>query len=127
MSLLSRGDAFPMLMITPVDTDPVRYPRRVHWQLHRSAVLPRCPVPLLPHAASRIPTRTGHVRRNPDAIAAATGAFVNPEPRHLQSTAFVLDPAGNILVSVYSSGAIERLVPDDVIGMIRYATEHQAA
>ena len=57
------------------------------------------------------------------AIAAATGAFVNPDPRFLQSTGFVLDPNGHVLVSVYSTGAIGRLVPDDVIGMIRYVRE----
>lgn len=54
------------------------------------------------------------------AVAAATGAFVNPDPAFLQSTGFVLDPSGKVLVSVYSSGAIGRLVPDDVIGMIQY-------
>jgi peroxiredoxin len=39
-----------------------------------------------------------------DAIAAETGAFVNPEPKFLQSTGFVLDPEGRVVVSVYSSG-----------------------
>jgi peroxiredoxin len=51
-----------------------------------------------------------------DAIAEATGAFVNRAPRYLQSTGFVLDPAGRVVVSVYSSGAIGRLVPQDVLG-----------
>ena len=45
------------------------------------------------------------------AVAEQTGAFVNPGPVYLQSTGFVLDPAGNVVVSVYSSGAIGRLVP----------------
>jgi peroxiredoxin len=58
------------------------------------------------------------------AVAAATGAFVNEEPRHLQSTGFVLDPEGRVVVSVYSSGPIGRLVPEDVIGMIRYVAAH---
>lgn len=58
------------------------------------------------------------------AIAEATGAFVNPDPVYLQSTGFVLDPAGHVLVSVYSSGAIGRLVPEDVIGLVRYARAH---
>jgi peroxiredoxin len=58
------------------------------------------------------------------AIAAATGAFVNDDPRFLQSTGFVLDPDGRVVVSVYSSGAIGRLVPDDVLGLIRYLREH---
>jgi peroxiredoxin len=61
-----------------------------------------------------------------EAVAAITGAFVNPGPVYLQSTGFVLDPAGNVVVSVYSSGAIGRLVPDDVIGLVRYLREHSA-
>ena len=60
------------------------------------------------------------------AVAARTGAFVNPDPVYLQSTGFVLDPTGNIVVSVYSSGAIGRLVPDDVVGLVRYVREHSA-
>jgi peroxiredoxin len=54
------------------------------------------------------------------AVADATGAFVNPDPPFLQSTGFVLDPGGRVIVSVYSSGAIGRLVPQDVIGLVRY-------
>jgi peroxiredoxin len=61
------------------------------------------------------------------AVAALTGAFVNPDPVYLQSTDFVLDPAGNVVVSVYSSGAIGRLVPDDVVGLVRYLREHSPA
>jgi peroxiredoxin len=60
------------------------------------------------------------------AVAAATGAFVNPDPVFLQSTGFVIDPAGSVVVSVYSSGAIGRLVPDDVAGLVRYLREHAA-
>jgi peroxiredoxin len=60
------------------------------------------------------------------AFAAATGAFINEDPLFLQSTGFVLDPAGRIVVSVYSSGAIGRLVPDDVIGLIGYLRQHAA-
>jgi hypothetical protein len=56
-------------------------------------------------------------------VAAATGAFVNDDPRYLQSTGFVLDPDGRVIVSVYSSGAIGRLVPDDVAGLVRYVRE----
>ena len=58
------------------------------------------------------------------ALAEETGAFVNDEPTYVQSTGFVLDPSGRVVVSVYSSGAIGRLVPDDVVGMIRYLSEH---
>lgn len=61
------------------------------------------------------------------AIAAATGAFVDPDGHFLQSTGFILDPDGNVVLSVYSSGAIGRLVPEDVAGMIRYIREHPAA
>jgi peroxiredoxin len=62
-----------------------------------------------------------------EAIAALTGAFVNPDPVYLQSTGFVLDPKGNVVVSVYSSGAIGRLVPEDVVGLVRYLREHSPA
>lgn len=55
-----------------------------------------------------------------DKIAASTGAYVNDSPRYLQSTGFVLDPNGKVITAVYSSGAIGRLVADDVIGFVRY-------
>ena len=58
------------------------------------------------------------------AISAETGAFVDPTGGFLQSTGFVLDLAGRVIVSVYSSGAIGRLVPEDVVGLIRYQREH---
>jgi peroxiredoxin len=61
------------------------------------------------------------------AVAGLTGAFVNDDPLYLQSTGFVLDPQGKVIVSVYSSGAIGRLVPEDVIGLVRYLREHAAA
>lgn len=54
------------------------------------------------------------------ALRDALGAFVSGEPAYLESTGFVLDPHGRVVVSVYSSGAIGRLVPDDVAGFIRY-------
>src|SRR5512143_1670803 len=44
-----------------------------------------------------------------DSIAAATGAFTNDNPRYLQSTGFILDPTGRVVIAVYSSGAIGRL------------------
>jgi peroxiredoxin len=62
-----------------------------------------------------------------DAVGALTGAFVNADPHHLQSTGFVLNPEGDVLVSVYSSGAIGRLVPEDVVGLVRYVRERAAA
>ena len=59
-------------------------------------------------------------------VAAATGAYINHEPRYLQSAGFVLAPDGTVRVAVYSSDAIGRLVADDVAGYIRYLTEHAA-
>jgi hypothetical protein len=38
----------------------------------------------------------------------------------------VLDRDGRVIVSVYSSGAIGRLVPDDVIGLIKYVRGQEA-
>jgi hypothetical protein len=61
------------------------------------------------------------------AIAHATGAFINPGPPYLQSTGFVLDPGGRVIVSVYSSGAIGRLLPQDVAGLAGYLREHTQA
>jgi peroxiredoxin len=61
------------------------------------------------------------------AVAQETGAFVNEDPLYLQSTGFVLAPDGRVVVSVYSSGAIGRLVPEDIVGMVRYVREHAAA
>jgi hypothetical protein len=45
-----------------------------------------------------------------------TGAYINAEPRYLQSAGFVLAPDGTVRVAVYSSDAIGRLVADDVAG-----------
>lgn len=57
---------------------------------------------------------------NADEIATSTGAYVNDTPHYLQSTGFVIDPDGKVITAVYSSGAIGRLVADDVLGFIRY-------
>ncbi|HEX6445275.1 MAG TPA: peroxiredoxin family protein [Streptosporangiales bacterium] len=59
-------------------------------------------------------------------LARLTGAFVNEDPLYVQSTGFVLDPDGRVVVSVYSSGAIGRLVPDDVVGLVRYIRKSAA-
>jgi peroxiredoxin len=61
------------------------------------------------------------------AVAEATGAFVDPDRGFLQSTGFVVDPAGRVVVSVYSSGAIGRLVPEDVVGLVRYLAQQAAS
>ena len=58
-------------------------------------------------------------------IAAITGAYTADDAAYLQSTGFVLDRSGRILTAVYSSGAIGRLVPDDVAGFVRYVESQQ--
>jgi peroxiredoxin len=54
------------------------------------------------------------------AVSAATGAFVNDDPVCLQATGFVLSPEGRIVTAVYSTRAIGRLLPADVLGLVRY-------
>jgi hypothetical protein len=57
-------------------------------------------------------------------VAAALGSYTHHDPQYLQSTGFVLDPEGRILVAVYSSDAIGRLVADDVAGFVKYVKSH---
>ena len=59
-------------------------------------------------------------------MSAATGAYVADGSAYLQSTGFVLNKSGEILTAVYSSGAIGRLVPDDVAGFVQYIKSHDA-
>lgn len=58
-------------------------------------------------------------------VATAVGAYLSDEGTYLQSTGFVLDRDGRILTAVYSSGAIGRLLPDDVVGFVRYVDAHR--
>ena len=58
-------------------------------------------------------------------VSAATGAYVAEGAAYLQSTGFVLDQRGKILTAVYSSGAIGRLVTDDVAGFVKYVDAHR--
>jgi peroxiredoxin len=62
-----------------------------------------------------------------DEIAAATGAFATIEPPQLQSTGFVIGPTGEVVVSVYSCGAVGQLLPDDVLELIRDEREAAAS
>lgn len=55
-----------------------------------------------------------------DQVAAELGCYVNDEPHYLQSTGFVLAPDGTVVTAVYSSGAIGRLTPEDVVGLVTY-------
>jgi peroxiredoxin len=59
-----------------------------------------------------------------DKVANTLGAYVNDDPHYLQSTGFVLAPDGAVVTAVYSSGAIGRLVPEEVIGLVRYVKKH---
>lgn len=75
-------------------------------------------------AKHRLPFPVGHSADAAE-FAAATGAFMNHEPPYVQSTGFVLAPDGTVLTAVYSSGAIGRLVVDDVLGFVRYVNSHE--
>ena len=68
-------------------------------------------------AQARLP---GRIRPAARAVSVATGAFVNDDPVCLQATGFVLNPEGRIATAVYSTRAIGRLLPDDVLGFVRY-------
>ena len=57
-----------------------------------------------------------------DQVADAIGAYVNDDPHYLQSTGVILAPDGTVCLAVYSSGAIGRLVPDDVAGFVKYVS-----
>ena len=52
------------------------------------------------------------------AVAQALGCYTDPHETFFQSTGFVLDPAGNTLLALYSSGPIGRLGPADVLGFV---------
>ncbi len=58
-----------------------------------------------------------------DKVAAALGAYVNDDPRYLQATGFVLAPDGTVVTAVYSSGAVGRLVADDVVTLVHHIKE----
>jgi peroxiredoxin len=60
---------------------------------------------------------------DPDEVATTLGSY-DDEPRYLQSTGFVLAPDGTVVTALYSSGAIGRLLPEDVVGLVRYIREH---
>ena len=81
-------------------------------------VVARLPVPVKKEWSMER-SRSGSTLSRPG-IASITGAYTNESPRYLQTTDFLLDPDGKILNAVYSSGAIGRLVAEDVIGMVKY-------
>ena len=63
-----------------------------------------------------------------DAVAEALGVYYDPKPAHtaphLHSAGFVLGPGAKVLNAVYSSGAIGRLVWQDVLGLVQYIKSH---
>ena len=159
MPLLSPGDSFPALSLTPPGKPALTLPDTLGGEFgvilfFRGSWCPYCNAQLRAFERAGQALADGGIRvaaisaddkettaalvarhkltfpvgygADVEAVAALTGAFVNPGPVYLQSTGFVLDPAGNVVVSVYSSGAIGRLVPDDVIGLVRYLREHSA-
>ncbi|MGH3213260.1 MAG: peroxiredoxin family protein [Trebonia sp.] len=160
MPLLSPGDSFPALSLTPPGKPALTLPDALGGEFgvilfFRGSWCPYCNAQLrafqrasdglastgIMVAALSVddePATAGLIAKHSltfpvghsadaRAIAALTDAFVNPDPVYLQSTGFVLDPAGRVVVSVYSSGAIGRLVPEDVIGLVRYLREHSPA
>jgi peroxiredoxin len=69
-----------------------------------------------------IPFKMGH-SANIETVMAATGAYDNHHPvrgHFLENTGFVLAPNGTVLNAVYSSRAIGRLVPNDVIRLVAF-------
>lgn len=160
MTRLAPGDPFPVLPISPVDSEEFELPAAVagHFAVvlfYRGAWCPYCNAQLRAFGRAQEKLDGLDVRvialsvddedttrelvakhglgfpvghdADARAVAVSTGAFLNEDPLYLQSTGFVLDPSGDVLVSVYSSGAIGRLVPDDVVGMIRYLKENAPA
>jgi peroxiredoxin len=57
---------------------------------------------------------------NADLVVAATGAFANEEPHYLQPTNFILAPDGTILNALYSTNAMGRITPAEVVGLVSY-------
>jgi peroxiredoxin len=70
----------------------------------------------------RIPFLVGH-SADVDEVVQSTGAYETTFPtrgRFLESTGFVLAPDGTVINAVYSSRAIGRLVPSDVVRLVAF-------
>src|ERR1700722_10185902 len=118
MHLLNPGDPFPRLTLKVPGGQTLTLPDAFAGDFatvlfYRGFWCPYCNAQLRAFQRSSEALGDAGIR-----VAALTGAFVNPDPVFLQSTGFVLGPAGNVVVSVYSSGAIGRLVPEDVTGLV---------
>lgn len=61
-------------------------------------------------------------------VARTLGLYYEPReadvPPHFQSTGFVLGPHNRVVTAVYSSGAIGRLIWQDVLGFVQYLKSH---
>jgi peroxiredoxin len=59
---------------------------------------------------------------DPHAAAATFGTHVATDEHgtYINSSGFIVDPDGSIVLAVYSSGAIGRIVAEDALGMIKY-------
>lgn len=53
-------------------------------------------------------------------FAAQTGAFYDADKGFLHASGFLLQPDGRLAAAVYSTGAIGRYTPAEVLGMIDY-------
>lgn len=53
-------------------------------------------------------------------VAEKTGAVLNEDPLFLQATGFIVRPDGTVALSVYSSGAVGRLVAADCLKLLKY-------
>ncbi len=66
-----------------------------------------------------------------EAVAEMLGVYYDPAPSHttpyLHTAGFVLAPGGKVLNAVYSSGAIGRLVWQDVLGLVSYIKSQSVA
>jgi peroxiredoxin len=155
MKLLHPGDAFPSLTLSLPGGETLELPAAFAGEyavvlLFRGSWCPYCNAQLraFERARERLGARVAAVSVDDEATTRALidrhglsfpvghsadaaslrdtlGAFVTGE--HLESTGFVLGPEGRVIVSVYSSAAIGRLVPDDVAGLIGYTRDHAQA
>jgi peroxiredoxin len=53
-------------------------------------------------------------------VSRITGAYYDKDEKYLHATGFLLRPDKTILIACYTSGAIGRLVPKDVLQLTRY-------
>lgn len=76
----------------------------------------------------KVPFAIGH-SADIAAIVAATGAYNATFPTRghfLENTGFVLNPDGRVVTAVYSSRAIGRLVPNDVLRLVAFMRQIKA-